>query len=88
MEKKVSKKKSYMNKNTLVTEGFFSKLSKVLGLSSSQEKKLKKNKKVQNIIKDLNNDVTEFEKLATQMYKDLGIDRKVDITKYKLADFI
>ena len=88
MEKKVSKKKSYMNKNTLVTEGFFSKLSKVLGLSSSQEKKLKKNKKVQNIIKDLNNDVTEFEKLATQMYKDLGIDRKIDITKYKLADFI
>ena len=88
MEKKVSKKKSYMNKNTLVTEGFFSKLSKVLSLSSSQEKKLKKNKKVQNIIKDLNNDVTDFEKLASAAFKDLGIDRKIDITKYKLKDFI
>ena len=42
----MSKKKSYMNKNTLVTEGFFSKLSKVLGLSSSQEKKLKKKRKM------------------------------------------
>ena len=78
------KKKSYMNKDNLVTEGFFSKIAKMLGLSSSEERKLKKNKKVQNIIKDLNNDVVEFERLASEAFKDLGIDRKVDITKYKL----
>ena len=84
----MSKKKSYMNKNNLITEGFFSKIAKMLGLSSSEERKLKKNKKVQNIIKDLNNDVTEFEKLASEAFKDIGIDRKIDVTKYKLKDFI
>ena len=91
----MSKKKSYMDKNNIITEGFFGKLAKVLGLSSSQEKQLKKDKKIQNIIndlnsdiKELNSDVKEFERLATKAYKNLGIDRKVDITKYKLKDFI
>ena len=87
--------KSYKNKNNIVTEGFFDNIKKFFRLSTSQEKELKKNKKVQNIIKDLNNDVkdlnkdvVEFEKLMTDAFKDLGIDRKVDIPKYKLKDFI
>ena len=95
MEKRMSKKKSYMNKNNLLTEGFFDKIKKFFRLSTSQEKELKKNKKVQNIVKilnndvkDLNKDVVEFEKLMTDAFKDLGIDRKVDIPKYKLKDFI
>tara|TARA_Y100000034_G_scaffold24843_1_gene29200 strand:+ start:187 stop:453 length:267 start_codon:yes stop_codon:yes gene_type:complete len=88
MEKEMSNKKSYMDKNNLITEGFFNKITKMFGLSTSQEKQLKKNKKVQNIIKDLNNDVAEFEKLASEAFEELGIDRKVDITRYKLKDFI
>ena len=84
----MSKKKSYMNKNNLLAEGFFNKIAKILRLSTSQEKQLKKNKKVQGILKDLNNDVAEFEKLASEAFEELGIDRKVDITRYKLKDFI
>tara|TARA_Y100000593_G_C4080174_1_gene223472 strand:+ start:293 stop:547 length:255 start_codon:yes stop_codon:yes gene_type:complete len=84
----MSRKKSYMDKDSLMTEGFFSKIAKMLGLSSSEERKLKKNKRVMNSIKSLNMDVREFEKLASQAFKDIGIDRKIDITKYKLKDFI
>ena len=37
----MSKKKSYMNQTNLITEGFFSKLAKMFGLSSKEEKTLK-----------------------------------------------
>ena len=80
--------KSYMNVENVLKEGFFDKLRKMLGLSSAQEKKLRKNKKVMDAIKDLNYDVRTFEKLAQDMFKDFGINRKVNIRKYKLKDFI
>ena len=60
----------------------------MLGLSTSQEKILKKNKKVIKSINTLNDDVREFEKNAEEMFKDMGINRKVNIRKYKLKDFI
>ncbi len=77
-----------MNRNNVLTEGFFDKLKRTFGLSSKDEKILRKNKKVMNSIKDLNYDVKEFEKLAQDLFKDLGINRKVNIRKYKLKDFI
>ncbi len=85
-------KKSYMDKNNILSENIFSKIKKILGLSSSEEKKLKNNKtavkKINNIINDLNSDVVEFENIVNGMYKDLGIDKKVNAKKYKLSDFI
>ena len=82
------KKKSYMDNKNVLTEGFFDKIKKMLGLSTSQEKILKKNKKVIKSINTLNDDVREFEKNAEEMFKDMGINRKVNIRKYKLKDFI
>ena len=40
------------------------------------------------LIKDLNYDVSEFEKHAQDMFKDLGIKRKVNIKKYQVKDFL
>ena len=42
----MSKKKSYMNQSNLIAEGFFSKLGKMLGLSSKEERLLKKKSKI------------------------------------------
>ena len=77
------KKKSYMDNKNVLRESFFDKIKKMLGLSTSQEKELKKNKKIIKIFKDLNSDVKEFEKQAEDMFKDLGIKRKVNIKKYQ-----
>ena len=48
----MSNKKSYMNNKNILLEGFFSKIAKILRLSSSEEKKLKKNKKLTSALKD------------------------------------
>ena len=83
-------KKSYMNNENILTEGFFDKIKRMMGLSSSDQKKIKKetDKKLNSIIKDLNSSVRDFEKHAAGMYKDLGIKKKVNIRKYKLTDFL
>ncbi len=81
-------KKSYMNIHNVLTEGFFEKIRRTLGLSTKQEKILRKDKKLMKLIKDLNYDVSEFEKHAQDMFKDLGIKRKVNIKKYQVKDFL
>ena len=81
-------KKSYMNIHNVLTEGFFEKIRRTLGLSTKQEKILRKDKKLMKLIKDLNYEVSEFEKHAQDMFKDLGIKRKVNIKKYQVKDFL
>ncbi len=81
-------KKSYMNIDNVLTEGFFEKIRRALGLSTKQEKIIRKDKKLMKLIKDLNYDVNEFEKHAQDMFKDLGIKRKVNIRKYQVKDFL
>ena len=81
-------KKSYMDRKSILNEGFFDKIRKVFGLSTKQEKLLRQDKKIIKLIKNLNNDVDEFEKYTQDMFKDLGINKKVSITKYQLKDFI
>ena len=77
-------------KSTILNEGFFDKIKKLFGFSTSDQKKLDKDtaKKVNSIISDLNKDVVEFEKLAQSMYDDMGIKKKVNIRKYKIQDLI
>ena len=41
----MSKKKSYMNKENILSEGFFDKLKSLLGFDKREIKSLKKNKK-------------------------------------------
>mgnify|MGYP003119328970 CR=1 FL=1 len=81
-----------MNCGNLINEGFFDKLKKILGLSPAQEKQLKKNKavasKIKDIIDDLNHDVKDFENFIDDYYKELGINKKADIRKYKITDFL
>ena len=84
----MSDKKSYMNQSNLITEGFFSKLRKVLGLSSKEEKTLKKNKKFMKSFKDLNSSVVNLEKMMNDEMKNYGSSKKIKLNQFKLSDFI
>ena len=77
-----------MNKDNLLKEGFFDKLRKIFGLSSAQERELKKDKQLNSIINNLNKDVKDIEKIATKIYKRYGIKKKINIRKYQLKDFL
>ena len=83
----MSKKKSYMDNENIVTENFFSKLKKLLGLSSKEEKILKKNKSFMKSFKSLGNITTELEKAINQDLKKLG-KKPIKLDRYKLSDFI
>jgi len=77
-------KKSYMDRKNILNEGFFNMLRKYL----VQYPALKKDKKVTNNIKNLNNKVSDLEKVIAKRFKDLGVKKKVKLSKYNLKDFI
>ena len=81
-----------MDRENILSENVFSKLKKFFGLSSTEEKQLAKNKKVAKKISDtldeLNKDLVDFEKYAEAMFKDMGVNRKVNVKKYKVTDFL
>jgi len=83
----VSNKKSYMDNENIITENFFSKLKKLLGLSSKEEKILKKNKSFMKSFKSLGNITTELEKAINRDLKKLG-KKPIKLDRYKLSDFI
>ena len=77
-------KKSYMDKEIVLSEGFFDKLSKLVGkLKPIQKNKLKKSKKLKSSLFGLNNSVSDIEKVFSDIYR---TDVKLD--KFKLSDFI
>ena len=85
----MSNKKSYMNKSNILNEGFFDKLRKILGLSSKQEKILKKSKKFTDGLKNLNKTVSELEGELNRRFKELDPKHKsITLSKYKLSDFV
>ena len=76
-------KKSYMNRKKLITEGFFSKLASLLGLSSSQVKKdFQASKRMRKQVSVLNNAVDDLEQELEKAY-----GMKVDLKKFTAADF-
>ena len=80
----MSNKKSYMNTENVLSEGFFDKLSKLVGkLKPIQKNKLKKSKKLKSALIDLNNSVSDIEQAYSDIY---GTDVKLD--KFKLSDFV
>ena len=83
----MSNKKSYMDNENIITENFFSKLKKLLGLSSKEEKILKKNKSFMKSFKSLGNITTELEKAINRDLKKLG-KKPIKLDRYKLSDFI
>ena len=79
------KKKSYMSKNNILSEGFFETLRKYL----IQYPELNKDKRVKDGIKSLNSDVKELEQLFNKKFKKLNSKHKpIKLSKYKLTDFI
>ena len=76
------KKKSYMNKNNILSEGFFDKLFKIFKVDKSTQSKIKKDKKIKDGIKALNNSWSKIE----DNLKEKGVEAKFD--KFKLSDFI
>ena len=79
----MSDKKSYMNNQNILAEGFFEKLKSILKLDNKKIKTLKKDRKVTNSLKQLNKSWSD---LAKSMEKDYGI--KPNFEKFKLSDFI
>ena len=69
-----------------ICEGFFSKLAKMLGLSSSEQKILKKNPKLKSSLKKYNDGWKSLEKDI----QDLTGDKKFKFPhqRFKLSDFI
>jgi hypothetical protein len=82
----VSEKKSYMNNKNIIAEGFFSKLSKLLGLSSKEEKILKKDRNVMKALKDYNKGWKNLEKKVQQQTGNKNF--KLPHRKFKLSDFL
>ena len=76
-----------MDNENIITENFFGKLKKLLGLSSKEEKILKKNKSFMKSFKSLGNITTELEKAINQDLKKLG-KKPIKLDRYKLSDFI
>ena len=82
----MSKKKSYMNNENILAEGFFSKLGKLLGLSSKEEKILKKSPSVRKALKDYNKGWENLEKKVQQQTGNKNF--KLPHKTFKLSDFI
>ena len=76
------KKKSYMNNKNILSEGFFDKLFKIFKVDKSTQSKIKKDKKIKDGIKALNNSWSKIE----DNLKEKGVEVKFD--KFKLSDFI
>ena len=78
----MSKKKSYMNQNNLISEGFFDKLFKLFKTDSKIKNKVKSNPSVKKQLKKLNNTVSELEKALENEF-----GYKIPLDTYKLSDF-
>ena len=76
-------KKSYMDRENIITEGFFSKLFNFLKTDKNKQKDIKNNKKVKSNLKSLNRSVSDLENLLSKQY-----GKKVKLDKFNLSDFV
>ena len=78
------KKKSYMNKNNILSEGVLDTIIKYL----TQYPKLKNSKEFKSGLKDLNKGQKRLEDLINAEIKKHGLKRKpVKLQKFKTSDF-
>ena len=84
----MSKKRSYMDIKNILSEGIISttlgKLYKIFVAKPA----LKKDKKFQNNLKDLNSSIEKLEKSFNDRLKATGSKDKVKLKKYKIKDFV
>mgnify|MGYP003151080670 CR=1 FL=1 len=78
----MSKKKSYMNHNNLLNEGFFNKLFKLFKIDNTLKDKVKSSFGVRKKLKKLNNSVSGLEKALENEF-----GKKIPLEKFKLSDF-
>ena len=77
----MSHKKSYMSKINILSESFFDKILKLIGLD--QVKALKKDKTFKTDLKSLNKSIKNLEKDFKKSYGE-----KLNLNKFSLKDFI
>ena len=84
----MSKKRSYMDIKNILSEGIISttlgKLYKVFVAKPA----LKKDKKFQSDLRDLNSSIEKLEKTFNDRMKATGSKDKVKLKKYKIKDFV
>tara|TARA_Y100000310_G_C20416881_1_gene684760 strand:- start:551 stop:766 length:216 start_codon:yes stop_codon:yes gene_type:complete len=71
-----------MNNNNILSEGFFNKLFKMFKVDKSTQSKIKKDRKIRDGLKALNNSVSKVE----NNFREKGIE--IELEKFKLSDFI
>ena len=89
------KKKSYMNKDNILSEGFFDFLrKKIIQYPSvkkvkTDKKDIKNNKKVKNSLIKLNTTLKDLENLLNKSFKELDPKHKpIKFSKYKVSDLM
>ena len=80
-------KKSYMNKSNLIAEGFFSKLFKKIK-DKRLQKTIKKDKKFNKHLDNLNKGTKNLEDLMNGYLKDAGLKPNIKLDTYTLKDFL
>ena len=80
----MSKKKSYMSKNGIISEGFFDSLLKLF----KKHPTLKNDKKIKSDIKSLNKRYSDIEKRINDELASYGSKERVTAKPLKLTDFI
>ena len=79
----MSKKKSYMNRNNLLSEGFFDKLFKKFNIKDKEtQKKVKNDRTLSQAVKKLNKSTKEME---ARLQKTTG--KKIKLQRYNVLDF-
>ena len=78
----MSKKKSYMDRKNILSEGFWDKLAGLLRIPKVIKTKMKKDIQALSKIKSLNKTQSELEKILSKY-----VGKKVELNKYSLKDF-
>ena len=79
----MAKKKSFMNRKNLLSEGFFDSIQKAI-----KKGRLKRNKKIQDLIKGINKDTEDFENLYNKLMRQQNPKHKdVKLTRKTIDDF-
>tara|TARA_R100001126_G_scaffold40885_1_gene22893 strand:+ start:20 stop:253 length:234 start_codon:yes stop_codon:yes gene_type:complete len=76
----MSKKKSYMNYDNILSEGFFDKVGKFFKLlkQAKKERKLLKDPKIKSKVNKLNKDIDDLQGNIRKLAKKYGIEDKLE----------
>ena len=84
----MSKKKSYMDENNILQEGIITGTIEKIFKKFIVPRTLKKDKKFNSALNDLNDSVSDLEKYINDEYKKMGSKKRVKLNPYKTKDFI